>query len=193
MSKIGADTVAVTVRCYYEQETTDRAVCIPMRNEEKCDSYAREFIEGLRRQARCDWCGRDAKLTRKKLCRHCNDIQKRIEQLEEKAPKKSRPNFLLDWDLKVARAEKKDCIAWGEMLKTLLVRVDALDLEHWFCMLAKRIARDKRMHYNTATMLGWTFTAEQRQVLAYLFWETFGAEASHNRKERVQHRAVLGK
>ncbi len=40
-------------------------------------------------------------------------------------------------------------------------------------------------------MLGWTFTAEQRQVLAYLFWETFGAEASRNRKGRAQHRAVV--
>jgi len=104
-----------------------------------------------------------------------------------------KPNFLLEWELKVAREEKRDCIAWGETLKTLLVRVDALDLEHWLCMLAKRIARDKRMHYNTATMLGWTFTAEQRQVLAYLFWETLGADASRNRKGRAQHRAVVGK
>jgi hypothetical protein len=163
-----------------------------MQNKEHRESYALEFIEGIRRQARCDWCGRDAKLTRKKLCRHCNGVQKRIEQLEEKTRKKSTPDFLLHLDLKVARAEKKDCIGWGEILKTLLVRVDALDLEHWLWMLAKRIARDKRMHYNTATMLGWTFTAEQRQVLAYLFWEVFGAEASRNRRGRAQHRAVAG-
>jgi hypothetical protein len=58
-------------------------------------------------------------------------------------------------------------------------------------MLAKRIAKDKRMHYNSATMLGWTFTAEQRQVLAYLFWEIFSDEASHYRKGRTQHRTVL--
>lgn len=44
------------------------------------------------------------------------------------------------------------------------------------------------MHYGTATMLGWTFTAEQRQVLGYMFWEIFGAEASHNRQGRAQSR-----
>lgn len=127
------------------------------------------------------------------LCRHCNDIRKEIEKLEGKMRRIRKPNFLLDCELKVARAEKKDCTAWGGMLKTLLVRVDALDLEHWLCMLAKRIARDKRMHYNTATMLGWTFATEQRQVLAYLFWEILGADASRNRKGRAQHRAVVGK
>jgi hypothetical protein len=156
-----------------------------MQNEEHGESYAREFIGDMLRQARCDWCGRDARLTRKMLCRHCNDIRKRIESLEDKMRRIRKPDFLLDCDLRVAQAEKRDCIVWGEMLKTLLVRVDALDLEHWLCALAKRIARDKRTHYNTATMLGWTFTAEQRQVLAYLFWEILGAEASRHRKGRA--------
>lgn len=54
-----------------------------------------------------------------------------------------------------------------------------------FACLRKRIARDDVMHRGTATMLGWTFTPEQRQVLAYKFWNVFGAEASHNRWNRA--------
>ena len=53
-----------------------------------------------------------------------------------------------------------------------------------------RAPRDKQMHYGTANMLGGTFTPEQRQVLAYLFWEIFGAEASHNRRNRAEGRVT---
>jgi hypothetical protein len=150
--------------------------------------YAKQFIEDARRAVRCDWCGRDARRNRRGLCRHCNEIRKTIEKLEKLAARKNRkPDFMLDYELKVAKAEKKDCVAWGQILRTLLGGVDPLDLEHWFCMVAKRIARDRNMHYGTATMLGWTFTGEQRQVLAYMFWEIFGADASHNRRARVRY------
>ncbi|SRR6266481_1902188 len=149
------------------------------------EEYAPQFIEDARQAERCDWCGRDARRNRKRFCRHCNEIRRRIEELEKLAQTSGKQNFMLDWELRVARAEKEDCIAWGGMVRRIFGQVAPLDLEHWFCMLAKRIARDRNMHYGTATMLGWTFTPAQRQVLAYMFWEIFGAEASHNRKARV--------
>jgi hypothetical protein len=94
---------------------------------------------------------------------------------------------MLDWEQRVARQKKRDCIVWGQMLHGLLNgSVEPLELERWFCMVAKHIARDDRMHRGTATVLGWTFTPEQRQVLAYLLWEIFGAEASHNRRGRAR-------
>jgi hypothetical protein len=150
------------------------------------ESYAKEFMDDLQRADRCDWCGRDKRRNRVGLCRHCNEIRKKLRKLEKLALT-SKPNFMLDWELKVLQQKKKDCISWGQMLQGILGAVDALDLEHWFCMIAQHIARDDRMHYGTATMLGWTFTAEQRQVLGYMFWEIFGAHASHNRQNRAAY------
>jgi hypothetical protein len=98
---------------------------------------------------------------------------------------------MLQLDLQIAREEKKACMAWGQMLKEILDGVDGLGLEKWFREAAERIARDKRMHVGKATMLGWTFSREQRQILAYLFWEIFGAQASHNRKNRATSSALV--
>src|SRR6266849_2268952 len=154
-------------------------------------SYAKEFIADVRKADRCDWCWRDARKNRRGLCRHCNEIRKDLERLEKRTAEGT-VNFILDWNLRVARREKEDCIAWGNIGRGILDRpVSGLDLEHWFCDLAKRLARDRKMHYGTANILGWTFTPEQRQVLAYLFWEIFGAEASHNRKGRATGRVSI--
>jgi hypothetical protein len=97
----------------------------------------------------------------------------------------------LDWELKVARAERKDCIAWGGMLRGILGQVDPIGLERWFSMLSERIAAHD-MHANSATMLGWTFAPEQRQALAYMFWQIFSEEASRHRKARVVYRVAAG-
>jgi len=158
---------------------------IRMQREQK--SYAKEFIEGMRQAVRCDWCGRDKKRSRSGLCRHCNDIRKDLERVEKLVSDPKEPKtFVLDWQLRVARQKKKDCVIWGQMLHGILNgSVDSLGLEHWLCRVAKRIARDNQMHRGTATVLGWTFTPEQRQMLAYLFWEIFGAEASHKRESRA--------
>ena len=151
--------------------------------------YAKEFMTGVRERDRCDWCGRDERMKRKGLCRHCNKVQKDLDRIEKLAV--SEPgDFVLNWELRVARQKKKDCVVWGQMLRGILDGpVDALGLEGWFRMLARKIARDDVMHRGTATMLGWTFTPEQRQVLAYMFWEVFGAEASHNRWGRAMSKA----
>jgi hypothetical protein len=67
------------------------------------------------------------------LCRHCDEVRKSIVRLEKLGIGKNRkPNFILDWELKVARAEKQDCLDWGDILRGILVCVDPLDLEHWF-------------------------------------------------------------
>jgi hypothetical protein len=155
------------------------------------ESYAKEFIEGMQQAVRCDWCGRDGWKNRRGLCRHCNDVRKDFERVEKLARDVSEPkSFIQDWEQRVTRQKKKDCMAWGLMLRGILNgSVDPLALEHWFCMVAKHIARDDRMHRGTATTLGWIFTPEQRQVLAYFFWEIFSAEASHKRQSRAQWHA----
>src|SRR6266571_127322 len=124
------------------------------------EPYAKEFIEGMRKVARCDWCGRDTRTNRKGLCRHCNEVRKDLERVEKLTSDVAEPKtFMLDWRQRVARQKKEDCIVWGQMLRGILSGgVEPLALEHWFCMVSKRIARDSRMHYGTATMLGWTCT-----------------------------------
>jgi integrase len=79
----------------------------------------------------------------------------------------------------------------GTMLRGILDgEVSPLDLEHWFTELGKRIAmqprRKPRLHYNIATPLGWSFSPPQRQLLAYLFWESFHLNWQFNRRKRAQ-------
>jgi len=128
-----------------------------MQGKEK--PYAVQFIEDAKALERCEWCARDKPLYRKGLWRHCWDIRSKLARLEKLAAKHKR-NMLVDWELR-ERARKKDCVIWGKMLPRFLGHVDSLDLEHWFCMVEKRIARDDRVCSNLATMLGWTFSPDQ--------------------------------
>jgi hypothetical protein len=58
-----------------------------------------------------------------------HDVQKdldRIEKLVASGP----GDFVLNWELRVARQKKKDCIVWGQMLRGILDGpVDALSVE----------------------------------------------------------------
>ena len=157
-------------------------------------SFAKEWIEGARSVTRCDWCGREKAKNRRGLCRHCDGVRKDLESVEKQATESPGAfqrfsNFILEWEVAIARQKKSDCIFWGRHLQGILHgAVDSLTLEGWFRQVAQRIARDRDIHYNTATPLSWTFTPEQRQVLAYMFWQIFGEEASHNRRSHAQAR-----
>jgi hypothetical protein len=150
------------------------------------EAFAKEFIESVRNVERCDWCGRVTNRNRKGLCRPCDGIRKRLASAENH----SEPdNVYVKHELKVARQMKKDCIASGQILKHILDGpVDSLGLEHDFRRIAEKIAIDRRMHYGMANTLGLIFAPAQRQVLAYLLWEIFAAEASHNRQNRASGR-----
>jgi hypothetical protein len=158
------------------------------------ESYASEFIEGVRRYDRCDWCGRDVKRNRRGLCRSCDAVHRHLAAVENRiseVPAGSK-DFILDWELRVAREMKKDCIAWGQILNSILTGpVESLGLEHWFRKLAESIARDKDMNFGIANILGAVFDAEQRQVLAYLCWKIFGKEASQKRRKRATWQAQV--
>jgi hypothetical protein len=146
------------------------------------DSYAKQFIEDARRAVRCAWCGRDKNLNTKSLCRHCNGVRKDLQRREKLKPQTSAEK----WYLELAQEKKQSCVGWGQMLRGILnARVSGLDLERWFSMMARSVAGDDRIHRSAATMLGWTFTAEQRQVLAYMFWEVFSAQASRHRQSKA--------
>jgi hypothetical protein len=156
------------------------------------EPYAEQFIEDARRAERCVWCGRDKRRNSRGLCRSCDGVRRKIERLEKLASER-RGDPVLEWELQVAHAEKEDCIAWGEMLRGVLGHVDSVDLEHWFCMLAKRIAGDDRMYANMATALGWSFSPEQHRMLAYLFWRVFSEEASRRRWLDARYKPVTRK
>jgi hypothetical protein len=81
---------------------------------------------------------------------------------------------------------KRLCISDGDILRRILAsEVSSLELEEWFNRAAEVIANKPRLHYNTATQLGWAFTPAQRQLLAYLFWEIFRVEWQRQRGERA--------
>jgi hypothetical protein len=159
------------------------------------EPYAKEFIESMRHTIRCVWCRRDGSKRSQGFCRHCNKVRKDLEKVEkqvqeqrpEEAPSSERDCLKLE--LETAREQKKDCIEWGKKLDYILSGfVDSQDLAGWFRLVAKRIARDEGMHFSAAELLV-EFTTEQRQVLAYMFWEIFGAEASRKRRNRAEGRA----
>ncbi len=148
------------------------------------ESGAKQFIDSVRGFDRCNWCGNEARKNRKGLCRSCNDVRKQLDGAEKRA--ESRSDFMTEWELKVARAKKADCIYWGNDLKHILSGpVNGLRTEYRFAELAKKIANEKIMFHGMANTFDWTFTPEQRQVLAYLFWKIFRSEASHNRLNRA--------
>jgi len=147
---------------------------------------------------RCDWCGGTGKkMPRTGLCRQCNDVRKHLlktkEWVSSEHPSANRPNqFMLDRELAIAEHMKRLCIADGNTLRGILDgEVSALDLEHWFTDLARRIAQQPRkrprLHYNIATPLGWGFSLPQRQLLAYLFWEIFHVNWQFNRRKRAEN------
>ena len=151
--------------------------------------YADEFLQDAKNAERCDSCLRAKSKNRFGLCRHCNEIRKRIAKLEL-AISKSKPNMALDWELQVAKAERDECKAWGGMLKSILAGVDSVDLEHWFSKLSGHIAGDVDMHSASAITIGWIFDPAQRQVLAYMFWEMFAQHASRNRRNKARYQPL---
>lgn len=145
----------------------------------------KEFIQNRQNADKCDWCGKEEKMRRKGLCRHCNRVQKDITRLE-KLTASDPTNPFLNYEVKIARQKKKDCMAWGQMRRDILDgRVSSLSLEHWFRNAAKLITKDERMFFGSANFLGSVFAPGQRQVLAYKFWEMLSAKASHNRRNRA--------
>ena len=145
----------------------------------------REFIRNRQNADTCHWCGKEEKMPRKGLCRHCNRVQRDIARLE-KLVASDPTDFFLNYEAKIARQKKRDCTAWGQRRRNILDGpVSPLTLEHWFRDSAKQIARDERMFFGSANFLGSVFAPEQRQVLAYRFWEMLSAQASHNRHNRA--------
>jgi hypothetical protein len=130
-------------------------------------------------------------MPRTKLCRHCNEVRRELSTTQEldktRRPKADRHQlFVLDRELAIAENMKRLCITSGNIVRRILDGVvTLLDLEEWFNEVADGIARKPRLHYNTATQLGWTFSPPQLQVLAYLFWQIFRVEWQYTRRNRA--------
>jgi hypothetical protein len=140
--------------------------------EDQQEPYTKEFVESMRHTPRCAWCRRDGSKLSQGFCRHCSKVRKNLErvekQVQERRPEEasSFERDCLKLELEIARAQKKDCIEWGEKLDYILASVDSQHLAGWFRLVAKRIAKDEGMHFSAAELLE-EFTTEQRQVLAY--------------------------
>lgn len=145
------------------------------------EPYEKQFVQYARQAKRCDWCGRDRPKKRPGSCRHCNEVHKNLERIQKRFPKPK--TFTEKWSLKLAQEKKKQCLAWGAMVRGIFGGpVTPLDLGCWFCLIEKRITKDEKKLRGEATTLGWIFTPEQRQVLAYLFWKILGEHASRHRQ-----------
>jgi len=161
-----------------------------MTNASGVKPYADEWIADARSETRCEWCGEPERMPRIKLCQHCNRIRKKLEKTrqwvaKEKVNANKHKQFFLDFELAIIEEEKRSCISDGKRLKYLFEGVDSLDLESWLSWAANRIVSKSRLHSGIATRLGWTFTRSQQQVIAYLFWEIFHADARRNRWNRA--------
>lgn len=153
------------------------------------EPYATTFIKYRRRADRCKWCWRERPRNGLGLCRPCNDVRKELALFEKRAGESK--DYVTDWRLRVAREMKQDCQFWGMLVKHILEGpVSGLKLESEFHLLWKRITPREKMHSGSANMFDWTFTTEQKQVLAYLLWELFSAEASLNRRNRAMGRVA---
>src|SRR5436190_16741359 len=107
------------------------------------ESYATEFIENARHFERCDWCGRDGSKNRKGLCRHCNEVRKDLEHIQKRIPQPR--TFTEKWYLRLAQEKKESCVAWGKMVRNILDgSVAPLQLEHWFCQVARRVGAGEK-------------------------------------------------
>jgi hypothetical protein len=152
------------------------------------ESEAKEYIEDLCHEKRCVSCQRARKRNRKVLCRSCEKIWKDCETLEnlvQREPGEAR-DTLSELRLRIAREKKKECISWGDKLRSILHDpVDGGNLEGWLRLAAEQIANDKSMYFAISGFLNGIFTTEQQRVLSYLFWEMFSAHASRNRERQA--------
>jgi hypothetical protein len=97
--------------------------------------YADTWIENLRLVTRCEWCGVGTRrLTRRGLCRHCNEIRKKLDKLQKMTktpPSTIGPSYHFQMELAIMEAEKANCIVYGNVVKRILNGgVDGLSLEH---------------------------------------------------------------
>ena len=153
------------------------------------DKATAQALEAWRGQQRCDWCGRPKPLNRRLLCASCNQTRVRAERLEKIVANHpgGHPPFGLRHELKIASQMCAECKAWGGMVKDILFgQLTPLDLEHWVCAVAKRVAGSDRTQNGAANLLAAVFSPEQRRFLAYTFWEMLGEQASHNRQAHAE-------
>jgi len=156
----------------------------------ECESYAKKFIEYRRLAERCVWCGREKPRNKMGLCRHCDNVTKEVKLCANRAAKSR--SHTADFDLRAALQMKRDCIGWGDEVRRIIAGpISGYDLEKDFELLARNIVPRSNVHSGDANMFAWTFTPEQRQVLAYLLWKISGEQASRNRKNRARRSALM--
>jgi hypothetical protein len=149
---------------------------------------AETWIENIRRTSRCEWCAASSRLHRSRLCDQCDKIRKALLRIQKQLEdSQNTGRFRLERELEIAEAMRRDCVADGQSLRNIFMgEVDGLKLEREFKRLALGIASSEGLHHGIAASLDRAFSPAQRQVLGFLFWQIFHAQATRNRKSRAQ-------
>jgi hypothetical protein len=169
----------------------------PLDATNQFDDRIRDRIESIRQSDRCDWC-KDTRhpIQNKtmKLCSSCyrwHRIQQKLEmEVRQLPPERTRdPHFEKRLELDVAREAIKLCKGDGNVREYRLNQVEAIDLEHMFDGLSRKILGRQRgsnlFHGKTEDFF--LFSPAQRIWIWHLL---FNILSEKNKRERG-HRAFI--
>lgn len=141
-------------------------------------AHTDQWLESIRNAKRCKWCAFDHALNRRGLCAFCERIRKKLE----KARKQDMTDLRRPSRIRLAEAEKQNCIAWGNVLKARLHSSPGLHVEHLLTELGERMTGEILFHGDSHE-IDWAFNATQRTILAYLLWKILGRQAQKCRRQ----------
>jgi hypothetical protein len=153
--------------------------------------YAEQWLEQLRDIPRCAWCGEDTKrLSRGKLCDACLRTRRHAAKMRREAqaiPGTATAHERWEQNLELRIAEKmvEMCQDDGQLMETILSdeTFNVVDLEEALSNAAYAVCHQRDFFHGKATQLAWTFTPEQRRVLAYLLWKPKLADRKRRRAQ----------
>jgi hypothetical protein len=161
--------------------------------------YAEQWLESIRNIERCVWCGEDEKpLNRKKLCAACVRTRKYAALMKKKL--EALPPTATDhelWkqshELRIAEKMVEICQGDGQLMETILTGeiFDAVDLERSLDFVAFAVCHQSEFFHGKASQLAFTFTLEQRRILAYLLWKPRLVDRKRQRMRMAAHFLLL--
>ena len=164
------------------------------------ESILRQIAQ-LRDSKRCKWCRSPNRAVRSRgLCSSCyrwygkqRHLATQVGQLPPKVPKD--PHFQLRHELEVANCAIEDCKRDGQVLDDTLDRVDAIDLEHEFEALAKRLIGSEQAArlFHGHTWWFYNFSPIQKIWISHLI-SLITSETNHQRRlERARLQVTIRK
>lgn len=170
------------------------------RNHDQLALFERSIhsrIAHFQQGTRCRWClSPNYPVRSKGLCSSCykwdseqNSLASQVAQLPSKTRKD--PHFLLRHYLDVADSAVKLCKSDGAALQSVLDQASALDLEHTFDGLSKRILgsrRGSRLFHGRANYF-YDFSPPQRAWIGYMVSIILHEMNRRDRREMARRRS----